>query len=62
MDKLAPLSRANDIIITAEEFPPATLDAFRAGISALCSNAAGARRHRPLQHRTTTATPDVRAL
>jgi hypothetical protein len=59
MDKLTVLGRANDVIITAEEVPVGQAAAVKAGISALCANAAARGMTVHFRHRTTSWTPDV---
>lgn len=61
MDKLAILGRATDVIITTEEVANGQTDALKAGVAALCANAAARGITVHLKHRATSWTPDVAA-
>ena len=58
-NKLALLGRVGDIIISAENLPTNQVGAFRAGVQALCANAAARGITVHFKHRITGWTPDV---
>ena len=61
MDKLSLLGRATDILISAEDIPSGQPAAFKAGVSALCTNAAARGIMVHFKHRKTPWTPDIAA-
>ena len=59
MNKMATLTRAADIVISAEEMASGQVPNFQAGVAALCTNAAARLITVHFKHRTTSWTPDI---